>query len=315
VLIEENVFDHNGWVEGLPGSIPTWHQHNGYVTNGNTGIVLRGNIVYGSDGVMMRSGGIVENNLYLRNYNAILFGLGIDPEPAGVTGAVRRNVVLDGRDYGDGTGNPIPGGLCLDMGNALNTTVADNIFAHNITGTGPHPIQIHDDHQYNNYRVVENSTFTGNIVYDWGGPAFEIRTYVGGHSLQPVNVQFSGNILQNSRDVQPLVYHTVSASLAGVSASQNKFHSAGSEATWFRVGNANQSMSQWKEQVHDTSSVARRAQFVDPNRTIATYPTSLSGTPTLEAFMAECRLQSKANWRATYTATAVNAYIRAGFGL
>ena len=315
VLIEENVFDHNGWVEGLPGSIPTWHHHNGYVTNGNTGITLRGNIVYGTDGVMMRSGGIVENNVYLRNYNAILFGLGIEPEPAGVTGAVRRNVVLDGRDYGDGGGNPLPGGLCLDMGNVVNTVVADNIFAHNSSGTGPRPIQVHDDHQYDNYRVAENLTFAGNIIYDWGGPALEVVTYDGGHNLQPSNVQLARNIFQNMRDNAPLVLHNVAASLPGVSGANNEFHSDAPDNAWFRVGSTNESLSQWKEQVHDTSSVARRVHFVDPNRTIATYQTSIGATPSLDGFMSQARLQSKANWRAQYTAAAVAAYIRAGFEL
>jgi len=54
--------------------------------------------------------------------------------------------------------------------------------------------------------------------------------------------------------------------------------------------------------------------YPDPNRTIGTYNASLGGPATLEAFMAQARLQSKDNWRSQYTANAVNDYVRVGFG-
>ena len=315
LLIEENVLDHNGWIDGIPGSIPTWVRHNGYIANGNTNVVLRGNIVAGTDGVMMRSGGLIEENLYLQNYNAILFGLGIEPEPNGVTGTIRRNVVLDGRDYGDAKGDPLPGGLCIDMGNIAGSTIDHNIFAHNVTGTGPRAIQIHDTHGAGSWRVVENTTFSNNIIYDWGGDLIDIQTAEGGKSQQPVNLQLLDNTLQAAGTSDLLVRHAIAASLPGVSAGGNKFHSAAPEHAWFRIGGTNESLAEWKSQVQDTTSIAQKAGFPDPSRTIGTYAASVGLPPTLAAFLAEARLQSKANWRAAYTAAAVNAYIRAGFGM
>ena len=264
---------------------------------------------------MMRSGGVVENNLYLQNYNALLFGLGIEPEPAGVTGAIRRNVVLDGRDYGDGTGNPLPGGLCLDMGNVTSAVVTDNIFAHNTSGSGPRAIQLHDAHQYNSYRVVENTTFTNNIVYDWGGTIIDIQTDVGGRFQQPVNLRLVGNSFQGPRDGSAIIRHAVAASVPGVTSGENKFHSTAPASAWFWVGNQSRSLHQWKELVGDSSSMAREVAYLDPRRTIATYGTSIGAPATLAAFLAEARAQSKANWRPAYTAAAVNDYIRAGFGM
>jgi hypothetical protein len=290
-------------------------RHNGYIANGNTGVILRGNIIAGTDGVMMRSGGLVEENLYLQNYNAILFGLGIEPEPAGVTGTIRRNVVLDGRDYGDGTGAPLPGGLCLDMGNVASAVVSENIFAHNTTGTGPRPVQIHDAHGAGSWRVVENTTFTNNIIYDWGGNLVDIQTAEGGKFQQPVNLQLIGNTFQGSGTDCILVHHSVPASLPGVSAGENKFFCTLPANAWFRVGGRNESLEQWKPQVRDATSAARQVQFPDPNRTIASYSASIGKERSLAAFLAEARLQSKANWRPAYTAAAVNAYIRAGFGM
>ncbi len=55
--------------------------------------------------------------------------------------------------------------------------------------------------------------------------------------------------------------------------------------------------------------------FPNPERSVETYMETLGETPTLEAFLAEARQQSRANWRRKYTAKAVNDYIREGFGV
>lgn len=55
--------------------------------------------------------------------------------------------------------------------------------------------------------------------------------------------------------------------------------------------------------------------FPDPGRSVASYSASLGRAETFEAFVEELRLQRKGNWRLAYTAEAVNAYFRAGFGL
>ena len=53
--------------------------------------------------------------------------------------------------------------------------------------------------------------------------------------------------------------------------------------------------------------------WVDPNRTMATYNSSLGGANSFDAFIAEARKQSKRSWRPEYTAAAANDYIRSGF--
>ncbi len=55
--------------------------------------------------------------------------------------------------------------------------------------------------------------------------------------------------------------------------------------------------------------------YPDPERTIESYMTTLGETPTLEAFLAGARAQSRASWNPDYTAQAVNEYIREGFGV
>ena len=55
--------------------------------------------------------------------------------------------------------------------------------------------------------------------------------------------------------------------------------------------------------------------FPDPERDLESYLSSIGETATLEAFLAEARKQSRANWRPELTAQAVNDYIREGFGV
>ena len=65
--------------------------------------------------------------------------------------------------------------------------------------------------------------------------------------------------------------------------------------------------------ISGTNVDAAVVNWVDPNRSVATYNATLGGTSTFDAFIDEVRQQSKDNWRTEYTSQAVNDYIRAGF--
>jgi hypothetical protein len=55
--------------------------------------------------------------------------------------------------------------------------------------------------------------------------------------------------------------------------------------------------------------------FSAPERSLGDYNASLGGTNSFDAFFTQAILQSKDNWRPTYTAPAVNDYFRAGFNM
>jgi hypothetical protein len=60
---------------------------------------------------------------------------------------------------------------------------------------------------------------------------------------------------------------------------------------------------------------ARSEPFPDPNCTVGSYYGSIGASPaTTAGFLAAARLQSKDNWNSALLASAVNNYIRAGFG-
>src|SRR6185295_3743435 len=76
LILSENVFDRNGWRDDVPGSVPTWYRHNIYIQNLNTDVVVVANIVSRTDGLHSRSGGIVDDNLILRNALSLMYGGG-----------------------------------------------------------------------------------------------------------------------------------------------------------------------------------------------------------------------------------------------
>lgn len=55
--------------------------------------------------------------------------------------------------------------------------------------------------------------------------------------------------------------------------------------------------------------------FVYPTRSAASYDLLLGGAGTLANFLTTCRARGRGTWDSSYSATAINDYIRAGFGM
>ena len=304
LLLEENVFDRNGWRDDVKGSEPTWFRHNIYIQNLNTDVVVRGNIVARTDGLHSRSGGLVEDNLVLRNALGMVLGGGGFPaiEEAGVELVARRNVVLDGGDLQEGSAR----GWGMHLSNLKKAIVDSNVIAHNTSGHAPFAV-IFD--VANNGRGVEKAVFSNNVVSDWGGP-----TRFAGPSPGKFDVLLEKNRFQDEVTKSPLFQLEPAVGTEGVRSAGNLFHSIAEPKAWMQLGGP-MSLQDWRDRVRDTTSTAKRASFPDASRTIATYHASIGGAPSLDAFMLEARKQSRSNWRPQYTARAVGEYIRAGFGL
>jgi len=309
LLLEENLFDRNGWNESVAGSNPSWFLHNVYVHNENTGVIVRGNLVAGCDGVQVRPGGTVEDNVFLRTAIALEFGLGTNPNVDGVSGVIRNNVVLDGGDIG--TNGPAQGlrGWGFLIGNITTLTVEKNIICNNTHGHGPRVFSIEAANGWSgNTRGVESALFKENIIFNWGG-SIELQ----GTSAQLKNIQLQRNVIQNKKTADPLILYARSNEPVGVSSAGNEFSGMSDQSRWIRTAKDFVSFHSWKASVRDEGSKDQRVKFLDPDRTIESYQASLGGEATYEAFLAEARKQSKNNWRRQYTAEAVSEYIRKGF--
>ncbi len=136
ILIEECVFDHNGWND-LAGAERTIFNHNVYVTTECSGLIARGNLFSrgSSSGIQARPGGIIENNLFVGNATHLNFGWVWGPPPVkgGVTGRVVGNVMLDGTmvDPDGSSGEQALYGM--RVGNIRSAVIRDNI----VLRTGP----------------------------------------------------------------------------------------------------------------------------------------------------------------------------------
>ena len=314
LVIDENVLDHNGWRDDVAGSYPTWYRRNVYIQNGCTGVVFRGNILSGTDGLQLRPGGVCEDNLFLRNAISLQFGSGNTPELSGVSGTIRNNVILDGGDLQSGS----PRGWGLILGNTVNTPVDHNVVAHNVTGSSPNPWVLNFDNGHGNPAGLQNVLFDHNVVYDWGsiGRGAQIASY---QSNTMLNITFRSNDIQDNVDATYLmVLNSSTPNLAAqIHSSNNRWYRwASGGSPLFQLAGANLSFQALMSALGDSTSVYTLVNsYPDPNRTIATYNASLGGGASLDAFMTQAGGQSRANWRPEYTAFSVNAYVRAGFGL
>ena len=85
----------------MSGAQANIYTHGGYMSSDNAAVVVRGNITSDSSshGLQARSGGIIENNVFMGNPINLLFGGGAPTVKAGgVSGRVTGNVILDSRD-------------------------------------------------------------------------------------------------------------------------------------------------------------------------------------------------------------------------
>ena len=299
-LIEENVFDTNGWHPEINGAIPTIFNHNMYLNNGSSDFKVIGNIVANasSHGMQLRCGGIVEDNLFVKNSINMLFG-GSNPVDGENTGEARRNVILEGKNIADN----LPRGWGLNAEGLIDFIWEDNIIAHQGTGNMPVALTFSGWPEGGASMSVRN-----NIVYNWKG-SITIDT----DNISSFN--FENNDIQNSTNSDILINVNNFQQNSSFVSAGNSFHSNSNGQNWFRINNNSNSVDGWKSYFADNTSSANDKNYDDPDRNLAGYNATLGGEATYEAFMAEARKQSRDNWRTEYTANAVNEYIREGFSL
>jgi len=314
VLLEENVFDHNGWnnnakLAGL-GTGQTIFNHNVYVQVTCEDLTIRGNITTraSSHGFQARPGGIVENNLVIDNPIGFSFGLvegSANPKPGGVTGTVAGNVI---RDAGDISATN-PRGIGMQVGNIQSATIENNILAHDKSAeaygaamefTRKAQPQVPDE-------KIQNLTVKDNIIYDWRGG---IRISTGALTA----VAFSNNDIQSPLRGTALVLYFSMGFNAGSSYSGNHWFTSEAAGNWFTVNGMNQSFAQWLTTSGEQGATNMLVDYLDEERKLGSYHGTLNKEATFDAYMAAVRQQNRMNYQIEYTAKGPIDYIRAGFG-
>ena len=304
LLIEDCVFDHNGW-QGGGGAPATMYNHNTYISR-CTNVTVRGNLFlrassignkFRSDAAGESHGLLIENNFYIEGEIGISLGgnAAAAQRFAGVT--VRDNVMMHiGRTQPTGRGFS----WYLDVQDWDGGTIEGNLFLHQPLFTSSYGL-------YLGGQTERQIAIRQNVFYGLKGKSVDID--VDGSET---GISVTGNEFQDPFRSSQLVRQTGPFSAATYQG--NSYFSTASSSAWFRVNGADKSYSQWLTLSGETGSFAGAITYPDPGRDETTYMTSLGRTATLAAFVAEARLQSKASWRTEFTAPALNTYVRAGFG-
>lgn len=299
VLIEECIFDQNGWMPNVEGAGADIFSHNLYIDTNNSGVVVRDNIIANgaSHGIQMRSGGLCEGNLLVRNSIALMMAGRAGPRKE--SAIARNNVILDGKNIDEANQR----GWGIDFNDIVSGEISGNIIANNGDVGFPLPLMLNGD---GHGKHVHNVEVTRNVISNWRGPVQFL-----GDDDRLGNIAFTNNVLQAKLDREPAFELSDSAAVRAIRSRRNRiaYGSGGS----VRIGRGQRGMAWWLEELRDPDSVAERTQFADSGRSVASWNKLQGGNGTHVAFMAEARKQSRLNWREEYTARAVNKYVRAGF--
>lgn len=302
LLVEECIFDNNGWRRGVSGAQANIFNHNMYLHESCTAVVVRGNIsARGSaTGILQRCGGISEGNLLLQNPVAIFFGTTDQP---GITarGAVRNNVILDARDIASDS----PRGFGIWLGAACRSDVYGNIVAHQHSGSANvNAFTLEGD-------MVSVPVYQ-NFVYDWTVPNGTTGTAFTMNLSTAHGVTFADNVLQQPRGGFLIEMTGQPAADSGPLFGRNTYFTANNPPNQFYYGT---DYPGWIQRSAESWSTLTVPNFPAPERTIETYMGSLGLTSSVDAFLVHARAQERNTWDPSFEAGTVNGYIRQGFGV
>jgi hypothetical protein len=306
LLIEENVFDHNGWNEKVPGADKTVYNHNMYINVTCVNLVVKNNITVraASHGLQARPGGVVSGNLFVGDPNALSFGLVLgesSPLPGGVTGEVTDNVILSSGDIGLG---PLSRGNGMQIGNIQSAVISGNILAHDGSAEDDgRAIELAD-----NGIGIHDLKLQNNVIYDWRGNLL-IQS-----AASFLNVLVDNNHFQSPDDMTYLVVLS-GAFKPEITFSNNTWFTGYDAAQWFKQGANLLSFNQWTTQSGEKGGASSLVQYLDPDRKIADYHASIGKDPNFNVYIAEARKQSRQRYLPEYTAKPAMDFIREGFNV
>lgn len=315
ILLEENVFDHNGWYRraGSPddkqaGGRGTMYNHNTYSVDQHR-TTFRGNIFLrpssignkwtANAGAGSTSDIVIDDNLYVDGEIGISLGGNDKVEPLRFKNiTISNNVMLNiGRsrptnrtlgwciDVDDWDGGKVTGNLCVNQPDpGLN-----NVRALAVDG------------------VTRDVRITGNVFHGLH-TSKALVVFAGGSDQN--GIVFADNRLQGLGD-RALLVRSIEA-LEGYSFQGNAYEIAPGSRP-FELEGVRSDFEGWKNVSGETGS-ERKLAFPEPVRSIEGYQRSIGGPPTIAAFIEGARAQSKLHWRPEYTAHTVNEWIRAGYG-
>lgn len=316
--LEENVIDHNGWINASDADN---FNHNIYIKESCTGCVIHGNIIArgSSHGLQARSGGDVTDNLFIDNPVHLSFGLvnGAPVFVGGVEGTVSGNVFIGGRDI-DGS----PRGYAIEFGNikpVAGAVCENNLFVGDGVNTESHAaIEVSISTAVDNSEDdegINDLTIRQNVFYGWyQGISVHPELVPGGTG----GTRLSGLVVQDN-DFQAttsgvLINHECAFDGDEETFSGNRYHTSGDGSAWFLIDSVTTSITTWLATI-DTTGTNTDVSYSDPTLTIGDYSESIGDTATTAAFLSNAAGQHRLTWQDKYTADPAIAFMMGGWDL
>lgn len=318
LLVEFNCFQRNGY------NNPTYTNYlrrNIYHDNVNLNAIYRSNLLFGTDGIQLRSGGELTGNVISRACSAITLGAGSPPvQTTGVVVTCEDNVILEGQDTVLAASIKNSG---ITISNVTGGTIKRNIIASGgcVSALGaptaiwfsntllPGSTYLHN---------CRNTVIQDNIAHNWGGYGVYFDNPLGNYE----DNTFSGNVFQNPDNTVfytggqqdgEVVYSWPALTADQFSFSDNNYASATGADVDVISGGVVLTFAQWFSATGDSGSAEGEVAYDDPDRTIGTYNVTLGGADDHTEFEDACVAMDEDTWDDDYTAPAVVAYIKEGF--
>jgi len=164
-VLDENLFDHNGWNASVAGAGRRIFNRNFYYQMNNAPIAsANGNIFARSsaEGAQFRAGGVITNNLFVRNAKGFDIGhSGGDGTVLTTRATVTNNVVEESDDID--ANNPRGGGMSIYNSSGSGAQITNNIVAHSASANPVNVFGIGFD------TVTTGISVTNNIFCDLQG--------------------------------------------------------------------------------------------------------------------------------------------------
>ncbi len=312
ILVEENIFDHNGWFSKAGTSDPNYRKatifnHNTYFYHTENAIFRR-NAFHrpsstGTKWANTDTGDAVnitlENNLYNDCEVGISMGGNDHIQPHRFKDiTIKENVMTSiglsqqtdrtlgwGIDVNDWDGGDVMKNLIIHQNNPL----VDNVRGISVTGEN------------------RNLTISKNIIYNLGtGDMFRISALVNN-----TNVSITDNeITQSESRTGGFMVNMVDDDHRSI-MSNNTFELQDDTANTFNVDGLRYSLNSWMTQTGATNTIT--PAYPDPSRSFDRYVTEVLGLSGRDEYYQNLEGMNYLNWDTAYTAAPINAWIKEGF--
>jgi hypothetical protein len=328
LLFEENVLDHNGWFNmTYPESITAdrTRNHNLYITPGDNSSFLNNissrasNMAYkipcetGCDNLAVTNNLAVNSNL----------GMGLASNRGDIdyrfsNGSVTYNVFANIGDdniskqgpkwvmHADGMDD-----VDISYNLEVDTSTATNGYRSFLFWAGTGVLEGWSNDYYRNRNVTIHNNIWAHLGADTSEPIYY------SNDIMFTNVTFSNNIfdMRNSSPAGFFFFDVDNGTLTETDTlwSGNTYSRANTLSfKWPTNTSTSLTEAQWVTQEDATASFSVPT-YPDSTRTLKTYMSAQGEDATLDAFYEKIRAQDRYNWDTTYTATAINDWIRAGY--